>query len=95
MAFNEKEKLMGFIEGLLIGGAIASIFTLLYAPKSGKKFRRDIQRKTVDLSDDFVDKLKELQKKTENLLLDTEKRIQKIISDGESVVSDLTKKIKS
>jgi gas vesicle protein len=95
MAFDEKEKLIGFIEGLLIGGVIASVFTLLYAPKSGKKFRRDIHRKTSDLSDDFVDKLKEMQKKAEILLLDTEKRIQKIISDGESVVSDLTKKIKS
>jgi gas vesicle protein len=94
MAFDEREKLTGFLEGLLIGGAIASVFTLLYAPKSGKKFRRDIQRRTSDLGDDVIDKYKDMQKKAENLLSDTEKRIQKIISEGEAVLSDLTKKIK-
>ena len=94
MAFDEREKLTGFLEGLLIGGAIASVFTLLYAPKSGKKLRRDIQKRTNDLSGEVVDKYKDLQKKAENLLSETEKRIQKIISEGESVLSDLTKKVK-
>jgi gas vesicle protein len=95
MAFDEKDKLIGFIEGLLIGGTIGSLFTLLYAPKSGKKLRRDIHRRSLDLGDDLVDKLKELNKKSEYLLSDTEKKIQKIISDGETVVSNLTKKIRS
>jgi gas vesicle protein len=75
----------GFLLGLLAGGAIGSIAALLYAPKSGKEFRKDIGNKS-----------REVVKET-GLYVDSAKtRAAEIISEGrkkaESLISEAKKK---
>ncbi|MCK9365108.1 MAG: YtxH domain-containing protein [Syntrophales bacterium] len=39
----------GFIKGILIGGVIGAVVGILYAPKSGRETRDDINEKTEEL----------------------------------------------
>ena len=41
----------GLLIGFFTGGALGAALALLYAPKSGKEFRRDIKEK----SDEYLD----------------------------------------
>ena len=38
-----------FIKGILVGGLIGAVIGILYAPKSGRETREDIDRKTEEL----------------------------------------------
>lgn len=42
-------RIKGFYIGFLFGGAISSVFALLYASKPGKKLRQDIRSKASGL----------------------------------------------
>lgn len=42
----------GLVTGILIGGAMGGVIAVLYAPKSGRKLRNDISRKTKDIIKD-------------------------------------------
>jgi gas vesicle protein len=39
----------GFIKGIILGGAIGALIGILYAPQSGRKTRKDINRKAEEL----------------------------------------------
>ena len=39
----------GFIKGIILGGALGSAIGILYAPQSGRRTRRKIDRKAKDL----------------------------------------------
>ena len=39
----------GFIKGIIIGGVMGAVVGILYAPKSGRETRDDINRKTEEL----------------------------------------------
>ena len=78
----------GFLIGLLAGGAIGSIAALLYAPKSGREFRKDIGKKS-----------REVVKETGHYVDSAKTRASEIISDGrkkaESLISEAKKKADS
>jgi gas vesicle protein len=46
---KHKNRTKGFLVSFLLGGAIGSAIALLYAPKSGKKLRSDIAKKSNEL----------------------------------------------
>ena len=46
---TELKRTNGIILSFILGGAIGSAIALLYAPKSGKHLRQDINRKAADL----------------------------------------------
>ncbi len=46
------KKTKGLFIGFLLGSAIGGAIALLYAPKSGKRLRNDIRRKTNELIED-------------------------------------------
>ena len=50
--FNEKNCARIFLGGLITGGILGGIAGLLFAPKSGKKLRRDISKKTDEIIDE-------------------------------------------
>jgi gas vesicle protein len=85
---------MKFVEGLMIGGAVAATVALLYAPKSGKKLRKDIRRKSNELIDDAESRFDDIQEMAENVVDDAEKRIKKIRKNTESAIDDLVKRVK-
>ena len=78
----------GFMLGLLAGGAIGSIAALLFAPKSGREFRKDIGKKS-----------REVVKETGQYVDSAKTRAVEMISDGrkkaESMISDAKKKADS
>jgi gas vesicle protein len=39
----------GFIKGIILGGVIGTVIGILYAPQSGRKTRKDINRKAEEL----------------------------------------------
>jgi gas vesicle protein len=71
---------------ILAGGAIGSVITLLFAPKSGKVIRKGIKNKT----DEYFDE-------AEKIIQDAQKKARAIINDGMRKSEDLitNAKIKS
>ena len=43
------DQIEGFVKGIIIGGLIGAAIGILYAPQSGRKTRRDIERNTEEL----------------------------------------------
>jgi gas vesicle protein len=42
-------RIEGFVKGFFLGGVIGTVIGILYAPKSGRETRKDINRKAEDL----------------------------------------------
>ena len=55
------------IKGFVIGGLIGAALGILYAPKSGKETREDIQRSTEELLEKAKEKYEEASRKIEQL----------------------------
>ena len=51
MRRHRNGKCKGFVIGAFFGSLLGGISALLFAPKSGKKLRKDISRKYHDVSD--------------------------------------------
>lgn len=83
-----------FVEGFMIGGAVAATMALLYAPKTGKKLRKDIRKKSNELMDEAESRFDDIQQMAENVVGDAEKRIKKIRKNTESAIDDLVKRVK-
>jgi gas vesicle protein len=79
----------GFLRGFLIGGVAASTLSLLFAPKSGKRLRRDITKKSTKLMHDAESRLDSIENNAEKLIEDTEKRFKKVQKDTESIIDEL------
>jgi gas vesicle protein len=43
------DQIEGFVKGIIIGGLIGAAIGILYAPQSGRKTRRDIERNAEEL----------------------------------------------
>lgn len=66
-----KEYAKGLILGSLIGGAVGAVLALLFAPKSGKEFRRDLANKTNEFYKKATDYLTELDARVDEKVWDT------------------------
>ncbi len=49
---NDRDQLLGFVQGFLLGGLIGAGVALLYAPQSGKETREDLRRKSREFKDE-------------------------------------------
>ena len=59
---KKKDQGLGFLLGTLFGATVAGVSALLYAPKSGKEMRKDIEDKAEDAkeaAEDYMDIAKE------------------------------------
>jgi len=103
MSDYSNDETTGFAKGLLIGmltgGAVGAALALLFAPKSGRELRSDIQYKT----NQYKDKAGELvvaaseraqqivnegRKRAETLVDDARERASSLLNDAERIVSD-------
>ena len=75
-----------FLTGLLIGGAVGAVMGILYAPKSGKRTRRDIYHKSLEVKNDAESRLLAAQEKTSEVLEDVSHKVDSIKHDTESVL---------
>lgn len=58
---RDKGRTEGLIIGVVLGAAVATVASLLFAPKSGKDLRKDISEgtsKTLEQADDYLDTAK-------------------------------------
>lgn len=89
----------GLMVGIFAGAAIGSIITLLFAPKSGKKFRKYIIYKSQNFIDD-ADKyiatakkdasqlIKDVKKKSELLVADAEVKLDSLLDESEKILNN-------
>lgn len=68
---------LGLITGSLLGGMAG----LIFAPKSGKKFRRDISRKTKEIINDTNQLIEDSGEKASDVISDVKKKTEKIINE--------------
>jgi len=102
---NEKKGMgKGLIIGIFTGATIGSIIALLYAPKSGKKFRKYIKTKSQDFIED-ADKyisnaqkdasqlIKDVKKKSKLLVADAEEKVDALFDESENILSEAKNKV--
>ena len=59
---KDKSYLEGFLLGAVFGAAVSAVASLLFAPKSGKDFRKDISEgtaKTLESTDEYLERARE------------------------------------
>ena len=78
-----------FFKGMLFGGIVGAVVTLLYAPKSGKEVREDLRKRSLELRDDAEARLELTQKKAEDLLAETKKELEKLRQEALTTVGEL------
>lgn len=74
-----------FLKGLLIGGLIGAVLSVLYAPKSGKETREELKKKT----DEWIAKTKEGYEYTVEHLKEVETAAKHKVEDMEEKVSGI------
>ncbi|MFZ0388963.1 MAG: YtxH domain-containing protein [Calditrichia bacterium] len=90
-----------FLKGIFIGGIIGSVVAILYAPKSGRETRDDLNRRANDLMekgkqelDTAVDKSKRSYESAVTRLHELEEMAKKKIDEVEAQLHELTSKSK-
>lgn len=81
-----------FTKGILIGGIIGTVIGILYAPKSGKRTRKEIYNKSVHLRNDAEAKLLEAQERTAEVLEDAVSKFEAAKHDAENALQNVKAK---
>ncbi len=75
--FSEQGNSKGFFKGVLAGELLAGF---LFAPMGGKKFRKNISKKTNGLIDDTNDLIGNVRENASNIISGTKKKIERLIN---------------
>jgi len=79
-----KGLLVGFLTGAIVGSAIA----LLYAPKSGKEFRKDLSGKADEFLDEAEKIFNEGKSKGERLVSDAKVKADALMDEAKKILDD-------
>lgn len=83
---KDEERISGFLLGVIVGGLIGSITTLLYAPTSGKKMRKKISSRAEDILDDAQDYIETGKDKAEEIYKEGKKKVTDIVEDAKKII---------
>lgn len=83
---EENDKFGYFASGIIIGAVIGSVFGILYAPDSGKRTRKRIQRKSDEVLDDAVAYAKQSRDKAEKIVEDGKKKVEELLDETRTVL---------
>jgi gas vesicle protein len=86
---NNNRSAVSFLTGLLIGGAIAGIFSLLYAPMSGRKLRKRITRKTNEMFEDVNEAIANSKDKASEFLKERKDKANEIIKETKEKANEI------
>ena len=87
--FDSGSAMAGFGAGLLIGGLAGALTMLLVAPQSGKRTRRQIRRKALELRDQVADSAEEAREQAEKKLDKAVDRVRKVRHEALDRVDDV------
>ena len=88
---EENGYVKGLFIGLLAGGVVGAIVTLLYAPKSGKELRMDIKNKTDEYYDETEKFIADAKVKANDMMNEGKKRSEQLIANAKSKSEELLK----
>ncbi|HMQ68794.1 MAG TPA: YtxH domain-containing protein [Ignavibacteria bacterium] len=88
--FDNENSTKIFIGGLITGGVIGGLTALIFAPKSGREFRRDISDKGNELLDDTEMLIEDAKSKASKILKDAKKTAEELIKDAGEKVEKLS-----
>jgi gas vesicle protein len=83
----------GFIKGILLGGLIGAMLGILYAPKSGRKTREDINRKAEELITKGKKEYEATLKKSGKAYESAVKELKYMESDAKEKVGEMEEKV--
>jgi len=81
---KDDERTSNFLLGVLVGGFIAGITALLFAPTSGKKLRKKISNKAEDFYEDAQEYIETGKEKADEM-------VQTVASDFSEIMKSLKK----
>ena len=79
----------GFVKGMLLGGMIGAAIALLYAPQSGRKTRKDIERNAERLLDDAKEEYEAALKKSGRAYQSAVKKLRRLESSVKERVGEV------
>lgn len=89
--YDEERNKRSFIAGLITGGILGGLAALLFAPKSGKEFRKDIADKKDDILDDTNYLIENALEKSSAMIFDAKRKAEKLVDEGKKKVECMTK----
>jgi gas vesicle protein len=89
------KKTSGLFTSFLLGGAVGGAIALMFAPKSGKKLRNDISRKTNELIEEGRNKTYETWNGAKEKAGNTIDRANDFLNTGVEKIAGKTKKVKA
>lgn len=90
-----KNSFKSILFSFLIGGAIGGTLALLYAPKEGKKLRKDISKKTKDILEEGKNVSEQVWSETKEKVGNIMDGANEVLSKAKDLIVDETSKIKS
>lgn len=98
----QKDRSGGFFKGVVIGGLVAGVAALLFAPKSGKETQEDIKRKArtmkhdldvtlEQMQNDLVGRIDNLKDVAKDLQGEAKQESEGLIKQAELLKTDLAK----
>jgi uncharacterized protein YjbJ (UPF0337 family) len=64
-----------FLSGILLGVLIGAAIMLFYAPQSGRKTRRELRRRSMEIRDQATDTAEDLQNRATEVVADARKKV--------------------
>jgi gas vesicle protein len=83
----------GFIKGIILGGIIGGVLGILYAPQSGRKTRKDINRKAEELLTQAKEDYETTLKKSGKAYESTVKQLKHLESSAKEKVGEMEEKV--
>ncbi len=78
-----------FVIGAASGATIGALVALLFAPKSGKKLRRDIAHKKDVIVKDTGKFLRKAKHQAEDIIIDSKRKAESVINDAKRKVEHI------
>jgi gas vesicle protein len=83
----------GFVKGIIVGGLIGAAIGILYAPQSGRKTRRDINRTAEELLAEAKKEYEATLKKSGKAYESAVKQLKHLESSAKEKVGELEEKV--
>ena len=83
----------GFIKGVILGGAVGAVIGILYAPQSGRKTRKDINRNVEDLFTKAKEEYEAMMEKSSKAYESAVKQLKHLESSAKERVGEMEEKV--